>query len=204
VQSVFLTFSSAQSSTSQYKWSPTSIKFNGTTDYLSALDSQSGILATYLVGVSTWTIECWFYNTGSTISSVFSKGGVYSTIPGSYELRVVGSDGSGTFYLGNNTITPVYSFSYIAGTFPLSSAPAWVYFAAVRSSTGVITTYVNGVLKSTSSSGITLASSSNEYFIIGATNPAGSAPFSGYIQDFRITKGIARTITTPTAAFPTK
>jgi hypothetical protein len=27
---------------------------------------------------------------------------------------------------------------------------------------------------------------------------------NGYIQDLRITKGVARTITTPTAAFPTQ
>jgi hypothetical protein len=32
----------------------------------------------------------------------------------------------------------------------------------------------------------------------------GATPLNGYLQDVRITKGVARTITTPTAAFPTR
>jgi hypothetical protein len=42
--------------------------------------------------------------------------------------------------------------------------------------------------------------SPNVNFYIGATNTL-DGDFNGYIQDFRITNGVARTITTPTTAF---
>jgi len=137
---------------------------------------------------------------------VFCKGGLNSnaTIP-SYALLVTGSTGVGQFLIGNNTAggTSNYVFNYPSSTFATNS---WIYFAAVRSSTGVITTYVNGTLQSTSGSGINVVTCVTETFAIGAAaNTLGSSPFSGYIQDFRITKGFARTITaSPTSAFPTK
>jgi hypothetical protein len=42
------------------------------------------------------------------------------------------------------------------------------------------------------------------YNLVGRIDPTNLQYFNGYIQDLRITKGVARTITTPTAAFPTR
>lgn len=200
-----ITAGSAQTSITQYKWSPTSINFNGTTDYITSSDS-SGIL-TSLAGIPLWTVECWFYNTNTTASStfVFCKGGRRDTsVSPSYGLSVIGSTGSGVFVIGNNTVSfgSAYSFTYPSSTFATN---AWVYFAAVSSSSGIITTYVNGVLKSTSGSGISVILCANESFSIGSAIIAPANAFTGYIQDFRITKGVARTITaSPTSAFPTR
>jgi hypothetical protein len=200
-----ITTGSAQASTSQYKWSPTSIKLNGTTDYIT-IPEPFGII-TSLVGITSWTVECWFYNTNTSASStyVFCKGGRRDTsVSPSYGLSVIGSTGSGVFVIGNNTVSfgSAYSFTYPSSTFATN---AWVYFAAVRSSAGVITTYVNGTLQSTSGSGISLVICANESFSIGSAIIAPANAFTGYIEDFRITKGVARTITaSPTSAFPTR
>jgi len=73
----------------------------------------------------------------------------------------------------------------------------WVYVAIVRSGS-TTTGYING-----SSVGTTAqAPSASQYARVGAL-ASGASVFNGYIQDLRITKGYARTITTPTAAFPT-
>jgi len=195
---------SAQVSTSQSKWSPTSMKFNGTTDWISLTDGFGA--QTNLAAIPTWTIECWIYNTGSVTAYVFCKGGATASYVPSYYLTLTGVDGSGQFGIGSGGATATYTFSYVAGTFPTAASPSWAYFAAVRSSTGVITTYVNGVLKSTSGAGINVVTAFDQSFALGAaSNTLGTQPFTGYLQDFRITKGVARTITaSPTAAFPTK
>ena len=80
----------------------------------------------------------------------------------------------------------------------------WNHCALVRNS-GTLTIYINGTSSGTPVSNSTNFSSSGT-FIIGAgmhtNSPDPNAFITGYIQDFRITKGLARytaNFTPPTA-----
>jgi hypothetical protein len=78
----------------------------------------------------------------------------------------------------------------------------WVHIALVRVGT-TVTLYKNGV------GGTTATSSQNfisQNVFVGADDSAGSGTLNGYINDVRITNGVARytsNFTPPTAAFPT-
>lgn len=92
--------------------------------------------------------------------------------------------------------TPLLSFSATI------SSTAFVHVAVVRYG-NVWTVYFDGVsVASTTASGTMSSTAAN--FTLGNSN-TGSDTFGGYIDEFRVTKGVARytaAFTPPTAAFP--
>jgi hypothetical protein len=80
---------------------------------------------------------------------------------------------------------------------------AWTYLAVTRSGT-TVTLYVNGTSVYTSTALGTSSLMTGVYNLVGRIDPTNLQYFNGYLQDVRLTKGYARTITTPTAAFPTR
>jgi len=187
VQNNALTAGDAQVSISQYKWSPTSMRFDGTGDWLTIPANPA-----FAFGTGNFTIECWIYVPSPSDSPIF-------------ETRSVGlgTDGFTLTAFNSTTIRIFTSSALITGTVSNYSS-VWTYVAVVRS--GATTTlYVNGTSVGTSTS---LGNLTNSDLIVGggryATGATITASLNGYIQDLRITKGVARTITTPTAAFPTR
>jgi hypothetical protein len=183
----------AQISNTTAKWGSTSIKFDGTGDYLTNNNASNSLLA---FGTGDFTIEGWFYSNNA--SSAVQKGMFQTsdTIGGlktSYTTGVSMNHGS-TGELSVNVGSTVYTTSGASIT-----TGAWFYFAITRSS-GNVNVYVNGVSRA-SGSGNTNNLTGTYISVGGYYNT--SYLFDGYLQDFRITKGYARTITTPTAAFPT-
>jgi hypothetical protein len=181
VQNNAITVGSAQASTTVAKWSPTSMKFNGTTDYLSIPSGPANF------GTGDFTIEGWV--------NLSSAGGGFP------QFISAGAAASPQFAFTSNTQIYFYDgTTTYAGTFTFTFG-TWYYIAWTRAS-GVLKIYVNGTqLVSTAYAG---AINLNTAFVGGYNNGAANGFFSGYIQDLRITKGVARTITTPTAAFPTR
>jgi hypothetical protein len=182
------TVGSTQVSTAQYKWSPSSMKFNGTTDYLTYPPSNY-----YAFGTGDFTIEGWVY-LGSTNCGIFQ---IYSSyLPGtvsglSFEIANL----YGGWSLNYGATSQIISTT--AG-----SLSTWYHFAVVRSS-GVIKAYVNGtsIISATDTTNYTYT-----YLLVGGYYST-SYLLNGYLDDFRITKGIARytsNFTPPTAAFPTR
>jgi hypothetical protein len=96
-----------------------------------------------------------------------------------------------------------YTISSLTGTTTLATG-TWYYFAVVRSgsATGNLKLYLNGSVEATSGGAVTDNFNQTNILYVGADRLGGSA-LNGYLQDVRITKA-ARTITTPTAAFPTR
>jgi hypothetical protein len=187
------------------KWPPLSMKFDGTASTaITVYDALNGPTdLNTATSTQAWTIECWIYYTAG--GAIFNKGGNPGVTSSSYSLTVSG--GTGTFYVSNSTgigLGTGYSITYSAGSIPTGT---WVYWAATRTTAGVITTYINGVSQGSSGSGINIYNINNYQFSLGAhstiTYGIGNI-LTGAIQDFRITKGVVRTITTPTSAFPTK
>ena len=102
----------------------------------------------------------------------------------------------------NGSLTLHHDGNQYAGTSSnVISTNTW-YHIAVVDNNGTQTIYVDGVSKATgTSSGATQYTFAN----IGS-RPANNWWYTGYIDDFRITSGIARytaNFTPPTTAFPT-
>jgi len=187
VQNNQITVGDAQASTTQYKWSPTSMKFDGTGDWLTSVDSPQLQLLS-----GDFTIEGWVYLSATGVAyGIISKG--------------TASTGWSVNVTSGNKLQFSYTASNLTGATSLSSA-TWYYFAVVRSgsATGNLKIYINGTLEATSGGAVTDNFNQTNILYVGASR-TGTTPLNGYLQDVRITKGFARTVTTtPTAAFPTR
>jgi hypothetical protein len=180
------TVGNAQISTSVKKYGTGSMAFDGSGDWLNAISSPN-----YGYGTGDFTIEFWSYPTSASGVQVFldqRTGAATSAVPTVYTS-------SGTIYYyvsGNNRIT--------GSSLSLNQ---WSHIAICRSGTST-KLFINGT-----QSGSTFTDTTtylNAPVRIGDGNDgAGPYPYSGYIDDFRITKGYARytsNFTPPTAAFP--
>jgi hypothetical protein len=191
------TVGNAQIDTSVKKFGTGSMKFDGTGDYLKFPDAIN-----FNVG-EDFTVEAWLYMTDAgTYTPRIQK---YASTT---EIAVFAVQKSGTVYA-------VFSSAVLNGGIAATSDDAtstisgqtWNHVAWVRSS-GTLTFYING-----SASGTVSLSTykSQPLTLVGITNySAGGAPglyfpFNGYIDDLRITKGVARytaNFTAPTKEFP--
>lgn len=82
------------------------------------------------------------------------------------------------------------------------TANTWQHLAAVRNGNNV-SLYINGTSVASTTYTSTLNNPASR-LVLGAqlSGAAGASYYTGYMNDIRITKGYARTITTPTSAFP--
>jgi len=186
VQNNAITVGNSQTSISQYKWSPTSMRFDGTGDWLTAIDGPQ-----LQLGTGDFTIDGWVYLSATGVAyGLISKG--------------TASTGWSVNVTSGNKLQFSYTSSNLTGATSLASG-TWYYFAVVRSgsSTGNLKVYLNGTVDATSGGAVTDSFTQTNTLYVGADRVGGSA-LNGYLQDVRITKGYARTITTPTAAFPTR
>lgn len=185
-----LTVGTARISTAQKKYGSGSMLFNGSTDYCRTI-APAG---THQFGTGDFTIECWAYCTnlaggssGNMMLVDFRQSTTNEVRP---SLAILGS---GFRYISSQTIR------ISSGTI---SANTWYHVAVVRSS-GSTKLYVNGI-----NVGVTYTDANN--YLDGSPTIGNFLPnpiygFAGYIDDVRITKGIARytaNFTPPTQAFP--
>ena len=185
VQNNAITVGDAQASTTQFKWSPTSMKYDGTGDWLTAIDNPQ-----LQLGTGDFTIDGWVYLSAIGVAyGIISKG----TATTGWSVNVT----------SGNKLQFSYTASNLTGATSLASA-TWYYFAVVRSgsATGNLKVYLNGTADATSGGAVTDSFTQTNTLYVGADRVGGSA-LNGYLQDVRITR-YARTITTPTAAFPTR
>lgn len=175
----------AKISTAQSKFGGASAYFDGAGDYLQISNNTAFDLP------GDFTVEAWFY--ASNLASSPCIAGKWEANKVSWAL-LVGTT-SVTFAVGNNG-------TYVA-SLPFSTTltnNTWYHIAATRSGSS-IKCFING-----SQIGSTQTNSSNcsstSIFAVGFLNSSSPAYFNGYIDDLRITKGVARTITVPTAPFP--
>jgi hypothetical protein len=189
VQNNLITVGDAQASTTiTAKWPPTSIKFDGTGDYLTLPVNSADTF-----GSGNWTIEGWFYfSSVSGFPEIFSKESLSSD-----GIRCVLVSSKVNLSLSSNGTA--YATTVVGGT--TIATGTWYYLAFTRSA-NTITIYLNGTSDGTGTFTGALYET-NTFWSLASRGGAGTL-FNGYIQDFRVTKGIARTIATPTAAFPTR
>jgi hypothetical protein len=186
----------AQISTAQSKFGGASIAFDGNGDYLT-VPSDTG----WGFGAGDFTIECWLYLTQSirhTLLAVGSQvGGIAINIDQSGTISPPGSPA------GTQSIQICRSGTAVDNFF-LASIPSstWFHLAVCRLSSSAFV-FING-----SQVGSSQANSQNfaqAELVIGYDGDKVSFPFNGYIDDLRVTKGVARytsNFTPPTAPFP--
>jgi hypothetical protein len=178
------------------KWGSTSIYMaaaTANTDYLVMPASRNVQL-----GSGDFTIEFWMRPDSVTTSWANSN---LATM-----LDLDPSAGTGTDWWFIHQVNNTVQFGSNATTILTSSASlvatTWQYIALVRSGSGSnnLTFYINGTASGSATYTATIGG--NRRLFIG-TQQGSSRWYKGYLQDIRITPGVARTITTPTAAFPT-
>jgi hypothetical protein len=181
----------AKITTTNPKFGSGSVIFDGTGDYLNTPSNN----AFNFNGVS-FTVECWFKtsNLSQTNRSLFSQR-ISDALYGPFEIRVNNTGLS--WLIANSTIGNW--FSTAATISGLVSSNTWIHVAFVGTGTN-LTLYVNGTSRLTISQPIW--NSANRIIYIGS---GGDGAFTGEIDEFRITKGVARytaNFTPPTQAFP--
>jgi hypothetical protein len=183
------TVADAQVSTAiQAKFGTTSIAFDGTGDYLLFPDSPN-----LQLGTGDFTIEGWVYLTAANVAyGIISKG----TSTTGWSVNIT----------SGNKLQFSYTATALTGATSLASG-TWYYFAVVRSGAGTgnlklyLGTSGSTILDATSGGAVTTDFNQTNSMYVGASR-TGTTLLNGYLEETRITKGYARTVTTvPTAAF---
>jgi hypothetical protein len=187
-------FGDAATSTTQVKFAGTkSIAFDGTEDYLRISASND-----FDVSLSDITIEGWFYTTSTSVKQCLWE--FYSDDNNYVRLFFEGGDGN-TLRLTSSS-SGTQRINVTSST--TLSINTWYHIAVTRThSSGAWATYINGTVDSSASGTESSSVSTATWpFEIGRDQVATDRYWNGYIQDFRITKGLARyttNFTPPTA-----
>jgi hypothetical protein len=188
------TVGNAQISTSVKKYGTGSIAFDGTGDYLSGPTTPTTAL-----GSGAYTVEFWLYkdSTGS------GERGIFQTQTASLYGLSIFADGT-TIYIDERKNAFDGSDPRISGTI---SQDTWIYITVCRETgtSGTLRAFVNGTQIGSSVTSNLRNLTSTGPIIVGNTATATN-PLKGYIDDLRITNGIARyttTFTPPTQALST-
>lgn len=177
----------AQISTAESKFGGASGYFNGTSDSLTFTDPA--------LGTGDFTIEMWL-KTNSSVQ--------YAQLVGN---ETAGNTGF-TFLINNNSSTGGQLAVYLNGTLRVSSSSGdwsdntWHHVALTRSGS-TVTLWGDGTSLGTGTSSASFSGAAT--MVVARNNVYTPRNLVGYIDDLRITKGVARytsTFTPPTAAFP--
>jgi hypothetical protein len=193
------TVASAQISTSVFKYGTGALKFNGTTDYLFTSPANQ---AAFAFGSGDFTIECWVYISSYAGSGLFYTVMGTGTVVNTQISFVIQINSAGTA-IGAVTNNGTGYSAAPNGTTGGVALNTWTHIAVVRNGTSFVT-YTNGVGGTAATSSLAVYTTIQP-LVIGAFGKDITTLFSGYIDDLRVTKGIARytaTFTPPTAAFP--
>ena len=168
-----------QGDDSQYKFGYLSGLFDGSGDYLSLAESND-----WHFGTGDFTLDFWTYATSNqpqyTDILAYRKAAAYT----------------GGFILGfnydntNNDVWLYLSDSSYKWTSVSLDLSAWIHWAIVRHGTDLVL-YKNGVSQGTKASSDDIAGAADYTLNVGL-NHGGSAIFTGWMDEIRISKGTAR------------
>jgi hypothetical protein len=155
--------------------------FNGTNSYLSIADS-----ADFTYGTGDFTIEFWVNFANGAGPQYF-----YNHVGGGRQVQIyqAGQDARPIFYVHDNgTEVAIYQFPTLTDLYT-----GWHHLAIVRSGTNILGFY-DGVSQSMTVINAIGTQSINDpsgALILGSYNTTNNF-FNGYLDEFRISKGIAR------------
>lgn len=183
----------AHLNSAQKKFGTTSLQLDGTGDWIESVDHTD-----FEFGNGDFTIEGWFRSSNLSIKNgLFGKGdgvghasfSVNTNANGFYWYYDIG----GGTQLGN----------IVGGS--LITADTWFHVALMRATTG-LALFVNGVNTGSVTINTSSLYDSPQPFTIGKSPEWSGTPLTGWVDDFRVTKGVARYafagFTPPTTAHP--
>ena len=168
-----VTVGNAQVSSTQIKYGTGAMYFDGTGDWLQSPSSSQ----TLAFATGDFTVECWVN---------------FATNNGTYN-PFVRYDGSGTFDFGYDYSVAQIKYNGSGAIFAISqtfTVGTWYHVALTRAS-GSSRLFVDGTQVGSTATGDTNNYASGA-FKVGGSSYSGSHVMSGYIDDLRITKGVAR------------
>lgn len=186
-KNVLETVGDAKISTAVAKFGGSSMRFDGSGDYL-VLPANPN----FAFGTGNFTVECWVNYVAATNSGIFQIGSSIFPLTNGVGL---GLDASSRWML-------YYANGSAAGTAFGPANNTWYHVAVVRNS-GTTKVYLDGV----SVMSVTDTANYTGTFLGIAGIYSTAYLMNGYIQDLRITRGHARytaNFTPPTSAFNTK
>ena len=189
--------SSGATITNSSKYGSGALTFNGTSDIVYADSGTS-----YTFGAANFTAEFWVYFNNVTatqcVASATNSGGSDAASPLGWTIRtsgVLGWEG----YFGSTSF-----YGTAATPTAVVSANTWHHVATVRNS-GEIIAFLNGRVIGRVSVGTAAMANPAGGVYIGRAGQYNGQYFNGSIDDFRITKGVARyttDFTPPARALP--
>lgn len=192
------TFTDVNAGGSAKTWTPTNAttstvdKKFGTASMLGA----AGKISTpdhddFTLGAADFTIDFWFNRNGNTgIRGLFGQGNVG-----------LSSVSIGASFTAGNTIA-IYAYSgLLFQTTGTVTGSAWHHFALVRNGSS-FKVYIDGVADATSATNAAALPNLSSNWYVGSAGDFSGAAWSGYIDEFRLSAGIARWTAnfTPSAA----
>ena len=183
-------------STTQSKFSGGSSMFFDNAPALSVADFlTTGSNSDFAFGTGSFTVEAWIYQVGQASFSTILEVGAHGASTGIAFFS--GSNGfrvySGTFYGSSGNVLTLNTWQHVA--FCRDGSTLRMFLDGTQTSTA---TFTNNL---TVTSNVSVAYANGQ-------NPGGTSndvKFNGYIDDLRVTKGVARytaAFTPPTAPFP--
>lgn len=173
-------YGNAALSNAQSKFGNSSVYFDGSGDYLEVANDSS-----LDFGSEDFTIEYWEYRVGTGTSPVMCR---FRTGNG-LNPWLAGYNGNGTlqFYMSTND-SGWNMVSALSMGSPIYNI--WSHYAVVKEN-NTIRTYQNGNQIATTTTNLSTAAGSGP-LSIGRHANNGSDYYEGYLDDIRITKGVAR------------
>lgn len=185
----------AQISTAQSMFGGASGLFDGSGDFISTPSH-----ADFNFGAGNFTIECWVRPTNFGNYRVIAAKRASGSVVAPFCIQ---------FNTGGNNSRLFVSFSLNGSTWALQlssgtsmSSATWYHVAVVRNGT-TVTVYQNGV--SVASGTLTGELMTNANAVTVGADGDGATGFNGYIDEMRVSKGVARytaAFTPPSAPFP--
>jgi hypothetical protein len=176
------TVGNAQIDTAVKKFGTGSMEFDGTNDVLVFPQSEN-----LSMGSGNFTYEFWINPTDNTAICIF-------------DTRTANNNTTGfTLLLNGSSNLAIYTSSTILTCSGTISTGVWTHVAVVRSGT-TLTVYSGG----SSVGSVTFSNNLTDRSFRVGEYVDGTGDFTGFIDDLRITKGVARytaNFTPPTAAF---
>ena len=173
------TVSTAQVNTSIVKYGSGSIAFNGSSTSLTFPDTSKYNL--FNLGTGDFTIEFWFYLLNTTTNFIYTR-----TVSGTNALAIgAGANATDKLFFvaaasgGGTNIT----------SSGIPSANVWQHAAVVKQN-GYVTVYLNGIGGTPTLNTVSL--DLTYVPTIGSYTHVFTSALNGYLDDFRITKGVAR------------
>jgi hypothetical protein len=182
---------SAAVSAVQKKYGAQSLHLNGSTDYITAPTSTD-----FDFGTGDFTVEFWLFTPIAWTSQPTSSAVIGKKLSDSTNGWVIYRDGGAPSKL--NARIGLQNNFYTVST---PTVNTWEHWAVTRQGT-TLRWFKNGVLDATGSSSVNI-SDTNALLKIGEADSWSGSYLNGYLDEIRVTKGIARYTTnfTPPQSF---